>query len=325
MDPRNAKEAARNLLSEASHNPKKLALFYAGASVLFSLVCSLLSYVLGIAADEATGLSGLSTRSLLGSLQSVLSIGCTVLLVLWQMGLVSAALGYCNRQEVDRHTLLSGFRRWGAVLRLSILLLVIIFAMLMLCSYIATFIFTISPFSNAFVEKLETFADASGNITAPAEQVAEQMLPHMGWLAVIFLAVMLVLGLPFFYKYRMCEFTLMDGAPGALAAIRDSKLLSQNNRMGMFKLDLSFWWFYLLMGLAGVVGYTDIILAAAGVQLPISADLAFWISYVLSLGLQFLITWQFAFRYQTAFAVYYNRLKEDAQRPIIVDAPQNQW
>jgi len=324
MDPRNAKQAARELLEQAAHDPKRLALFYAGASVIFSLVCSLLSYALSIAADDATGLSGLATRSLLESGQFIVSFASTLLLTFWQMGLIATALAYSKREAVEHYTLMVGFQRWGAVLRLSLMLLIVVTGMIMLCSYIATFVFTMSPFSDKFAEKLLSFTDSSGNITASPETIAPQLLPHMGWLAVIFLAVLLAVGLPFFYRYRMSEFALMDGAPGAFAAIRESKLLSQNHRMGMFKLDLSFWWFYLLMLLAGAVGYADILLPELGVKLPIHADLAFWIFYVLSLGLQFLVTWQFALRYQTAFAVYYNRLKEDAQRPTIVDIPQNQ-
>lgn len=321
MDPRNAKQAARELLEQAVHDPKKLALFYAGASVIFSLVCSVLSYALSIAADDATGLSGLATRSLLESGQFVVSLASTFLLTFWQMGLIATALSYAKREHVDYQTLMGGFRRWGAVIRLSLMLLIVVIGVTMLCSYIATFVFTISPFSDKFAEKLLSFTDSSGNITASPEVIASQLLPHMGWLVVIFLVVMLVVALPFLYKYRMSEFALMDGAPGAFAAIRESKQLAQYNRMGMFKLDLSFWWFYLLMILAGAVGYADVLLPELGVKLPINADLVFWISYILSLGLQFLITWQFAFRYQTAFAVYYNRLKEDAQRPIISDIP----
>ena len=35
MDPRNAKEAAKDLLAQASGDPKRLALIFAGASVIF--------------------------------------------------------------------------------------------------------------------------------------------------------------------------------------------------------------------------------------------------------------------------------------------------
>lgn len=329
MDPRNAKQAAKELLAQASYDPKKLALLFAGASVIFSLVCALISYLLGIAADNASGLSGLATRTLMHSGQSVISIANTVLLLFWQFGFVAAALDYSRSEEVDHHTLLSGFRSWGPVIRLSILLLIVAMGVIMACSYIANFIFTLSPLSNTLYEKMAAM-EKSGQSIAVTDELIAKMLPYMGGLLVIFVLLLIVIGLPVLYRYRMCEFALMDGAGGALASIRESKRLSFGRRMGMFKLDLSFWWYYLLQGLVAAVSYTDVILPYMGVKLPIPAEGLSWILLAVTLGLQFLITWKFSLGYQTAYAVYYNRLKEDAiipetPRPIMNDVPPNAW
>ena len=329
MDPRNAKEAARNLLAQASHDPNKLALLYAGASVIFSLLCAVISYLLGIAADNASGLSGLATRSLLQSGQSVISMANTVILLFWQFGLVSAVLAYSRSEEVDHNNLLDGFRLWGPVLRLSFLLLIVIVGVIMACSYISTFIFTLSPLSDTLYANMQAMEESGQEIVID-DQLIVQMLPHMWGLLVIFVLLLLFIALPVFYRYRMCEFAIMDGASGARAAILESKRLSINHRMGMFKLDLSFWWFYLLQGLIAAVAYLDILIPLTGITLPIPAEGVYWIILALSLGLQFLITWKFSFQYQTAYAVYYNRLKEDAvlpdpTRPIMNDVPPNAW
>ena len=329
MDPRNAKEAAHNLLEQASHDSKKLALIYAGASVIFSLLCSLISYLLGLAADNAGGLSGLAMRSLLQSGQSVISMASAVILLFWQFGLVAAALDYSNSEEVDHHTLLDGFRRWAPILRMSLLLLIVIIGVIMACSYLSTFIFTLSPLSNTLYEKMAAMSEAGQSVEVTDALIA-QLLPHMWGLLVIFLLLLAVLGLPVYYRYRMCEFVMMDGDVGARAAMRESKRLSMNRRMGMFKLDLSFWWYYLLQGLITGVAYLDILIPFAGIKLPIPGEAIFWISFILSLGLQFLITWKYSLYYQTSYAVYYNRLKEDAAlpqtvNPIINDVPPNAW
>ena len=329
MDPRNAKETARELLEQASHDPKKSALLYAGASVIFSLLCAAVSYFLGVAADNAGGLSGLAMRSLLQSAQSVISMASTVILLLWQFGLVSAALSYSRSENVDHHNLLDGFRMWGPILRMSLLVLIVVIGVFMACSYISTFLFMLSPVSNTLYEKMGALENAGQEIVVD-DQLIIQMLPYMWGLMIIFVLLLIIIGLPVFYRYRLCEFAIMDGAAGARAAIRESKRLSINHRMGMFKLDLSFWWFYLLQGLVASVAYVDMILPLTGITLPIPAEGIFWITYGLSLGLQFLITWKFALYYQTAYAVYYNRLKEDSvlpdmPRPIMNDVPPNAW
>ena len=329
MDPRNAKQAAKDILAQASNDPKRLALIFAGASVIFSLLCAVISYLLGIAADNASGLSGLATRTLLQSGQSVISMASTVILLFWQFGLVSAALAYTKSEEVDHNNLLDGFHRWGPVLRMGLLLLIVIMGVIMACSYLSTFIFTLSPLSNTLYEKMAAL-EQSGQEIVVDDQLIMQMLPHMWGLLVIFVLLLIFIGLPVLYRYRMCEFVIMDGTDGALAAIRESKRLSFMRRMGMFKLDLSFWWYYLLQVLVAAVTYVDVIIPLTGVQLPIPADAVYWITFTLSLGLQFFITWKFALYYQTAYAVYYNRLKEDSvlpdiKPPVMNDVPPNAW
>lgn len=309
MDPKTVKHTARTLLDRAACDPKKIALLFAGVSAAFSLVCSLLSWLLGLAMDHTGGLSGLALRSMLESGQVMLSLASSLLLPFWQIGFVFAALCYSKEAPVENRTLLEGFRRWGAVLRLNILLILVISGMMMVCSYLAMMVFFLSPFSDRLYENMQSLVD---NAPSPelTEEMVWQLLPNMGWCLALFVVVLLVVGLPFFYRYRLSEFALMDGAPGALAAIRESKRLSWNRRMGLFKLDLSFWWYHLLQMLTGMIASIGTVLPDLGVKLPISPSVAFWVFYILGLGLQFLLTWRFAAHYQTSFALYYKQIKE---------------
>lgn len=320
MDPKAIKQSAAQILTRAAHDPKKLALLYAGTATVFSLICTLLSYFLGLAASSASGLSGLALRSMLESGQVVLSLVSSLLLPFWQMGFLFAALGYSKEAPVDNRSLLEGFRRWGAVLRLNILLGLVLSGMVMVCAYIAILIFTFSPFSASLDQAMQPILN-DPLVTEITDEIFYQMLPHMSWLFVLFGVALLVVGLPFYYRYRMSEFALMDGAPGALAAVQQSKLLSRNNRMGMFKLDLSFWWYYLVQVLISAIAYADAILPALGIKLPVGDGVAFWVFYILSLGIQFLFAWRFAVHYQTSFALYYKRLKETAVQPIVQTPP----
>ena len=55
----------------------------------------------------------------------------------------------------------------------------------------------------------------------------------------------------------------------------------------LFKLDLSFWWFYALEVLIGFVGYADVLLELAGFPLPLGPGARFFLPYILYLILQF--------------------------------------
>lgn len=315
MDPKSVKASAAGLLAQADHDPQKLSLFYAGVTTGFSLICTLLSFLLGLAADRATGLSGLAMRSMLESGQMVLSLASTVLLPFWQMGFLYTAFCYSKQRRVDNHSLLEGFRRWGAVLRLNILLAIVFTGLIMVCSYIAIMIFTLSPLSDTMAAELETMLNTTTATTMTPEMLMT-LAPHMDWLFVILFAVLVIVGLPFYYRYRLSEFALLDDAKGALMAIRQSKRLSWNNRMGLFKLDLSFWWFYLGQIAISLIAYGDALLPALGLHLPFGENGAFWVFYLVSMGLQFFITYRYALYYQTSVALYYNRLKDSFLTPI---------
>ena len=315
MDPKSVKVSAAGLLAQADHDPKKLSLFYTGVTIGFSLICTLLSFLLGLAADRSTGLSGLAMRSVLESGQMVLSMAGTVLLPFWQMGFLYTAFCYSKQRSVDHRCLLEGFRRWGAILRLNILLAIVLTGLLMVCGYIAVMLFTLSPLSDNMAAKLETMLDTTTATTMTPEMLMS-LTPYMGWLFVILFAVLIFVGLPFYYRYRLSEFALLDDAPGALMAIRQSKRLSWNNRMNLFKLDLSFWWFYLIQIAITVIAYGDALLPALGVTLPIGENGAFWAFYILSMGLQFFFTCRYALYYQTSVALYYNRLKDSFLTPL---------
>lgn len=315
MDPKNIKASAARLLDRTDGNPKRISLLYAGVATGFSLLCTLLSFLLGLAADRATGLSGLAMRSMLESGQVVLSVAGSVLLPFWQMGFLYTALCYSKQTAVGDSTLLEGFRRWGAVLRLNILLAIVLTGIMMVCSYLSVILYFLSPFSDGVDAQLNGMLENAATATMTPE-LFSAMMPHLVWLFVIMFIVLVIVGLPFYYRYRLCEFALLDDAPGARAAIRQSKRLSWNNRMGMFKLDLSFWWYYLIQILINLIAYTDAFLPALGVELPVSSDVAFWVCYLLSMGIQFFFILRCGLYYQTSIAVYYNRLKESFLTPL---------
>ena len=105
---------------------------------------------------------------------------------------------------------------------------------------------------------------------------AEAMLP----IFLIFVPCFLLLCAPFFYRYRMAAFWLMDHPQGgALAAMHSSRQLMQGKRMALFRLDLRFWWFYLLDLLVTGICYGDLLLDALGITLPFSSDVSYFLFF----------------------------------------------
>lgn len=320
MDPRNIKQYASDVLSDASYDPKKLALMHTGVVVLFSLITALLSHVLQLFANTAGGLSGIAFRSAIESAQVVLSLAGTLVLPFWQVGFLYAALRFSRKQSVGPRSLLEGFRRFGPVLRLNLLLLAVAMGVMMVCTYITNILFMFSPFSNGLQEAMESML-ASADVTALTDEMLLQLLPHAGWFFVICLAVLAVVGLPMYYRYRMSEFALMNGAPGALAAMRESTFISFRRRMAMFKFDLTFWWYYLLQLLISAVAYGDVLLKAMGISLPISDTALYWVLFGLYAILTLLFAWKYSAFYQTAYARYYQLLRENPLHPPIPNTP----
>lgn len=314
MDPRTVKKEASAALAEANYNPKKLALLYTGVVVLFSLVSALLSFLLEMGMESAGGLAGIGLRSALESAQTVLSLAGSILLPFWQMGFVYAAIRYSRREPVSRGTLLEGFRRFGPVFRLNLLLTLVAMGVLMAVAYISTTLFMFSPFSDNLYNAMNNLLETT-QATAITEDMLLQMLPHMGWLFGIYFVVMLLIGLPMYYRYRMSEFALMNGAKTARAAMGESILISRHRRMEMFKFDLSFWWYYALQLLISIIAYADVILAFLGVTLPVSANAMYWILLVVYAALTLLFAWKYSAYYQTAYASYYDKLKENLLPP----------
>lgn len=322
MDPRIIKQNASASLAAASYDPKKLALLHTGVVVLFSLIISLLSYLLELGMDSAGGLSGIALRSLLESAQVILSMAGAFLLPFWQVGFLYAAIRYNRRESVSTGTLLEGFRRLGPVFRLNVLLLLVVMGVMMVSSYIGTMIFLFSPFADGMYDALNTILETT-DATAFTYDMLMELMPHMVWLFVLNGIVMLLIGLPMYYRYRMSEFALMNGAKGALAAMRESTQITRRRRMALFRFDLSFWWFYGAQLLIAAIAYADTILAALGVALPVSGNVLYWILFALHAAVTLIFSRQYGAYYQTAYAHYYDLLRNDAP-PVPNSTVQNQ-
>ena len=120
----------------------------------------------------------------------------------------------------------------------------------------------------------------------------------------IFLGTYLLLSIPLFYRTRLADLALMENPKaGAFAAIHKSFALTKRNCKRLLKLDLSYWWYYLLSVLVIGIASADVLF-----PLPMDANTAFLVFYVLYLLAEFALRMWTLNRVQVSYILLYDDL-----------------
>ena len=282
------KEKARGSLQKASYDPKKLILIHTGASVLLALLLNLVNYFLEEQISGTGGLGGMGLRSALSTAQTVLQLALTVATPFWAAGLLCAMLRMAHGEEVSPRTLLGGFRRFGKVLGHGLLKDGIFLGASIILVYAVSFLFLATPFSRPLMAALTQLPDEvllSGDpnvmLSDPAllQALSDSVVPFV---LMYCLLVLPILGL-LFYAYRMSLYLLLRCPHfGAFLSLMFSKRMMRGNKWQLFKLDLSFWWYYLLQAAAQIPIYLTLVPAMLGISLPWSMLTQLVVSLLLS-------------------------------------------
>lgn len=316
MDIRNRRaihSRAGEILSSVPSDPRMIALFYTAICALMALISTVLTAVLTDRIDDTGGLSNMGLRSILSTGKTVLPIVQLVITSCLNLGYHFAVLRLTRGESSQPRTLLEGFRNFGPVLRAVIFQGLLYLSYGIVTMYLSTFIFMATPFAAPFYTIMEPLMNSpsilSGEILvdeATLLAASEALMPMM-W---IWLGLFLLLFLPAYYGYRMTNFCIADNPrQGALAALHRSKTMLRRNRIALFKLDLSMWWFYALQVVISVVCYGDMILPALGINLPWSSTFSYYFFFVLSLVIQ-VVTYYFLMnRVYVAYALVYEGLQ----------------
>lgn len=312
IDRRTLKNEAAEALAGASYSPGKLVLIHTAVSAGLALLTALVSYLLQQQIAGTGGLSGIGSRSLLETAQSLLEILNMVLLPFWGIGLVWAFMNISRYQGGEPRDLLTGFRLLGPVLRTKILHVLVLSGAAFVGCYLGMFFYSSTPLSADLYTVAEPYiVDGMLDyaiIDDPAFQaVALWALPFIfggAALAVI----------PLAYRLRLMDYALLDQPEqGAFAAMRFTREVMRGHRWELFKLDLSFWWFYLLELLLVAICYGDVILAMAKVDLGMNQATAYFLFYALSLVAQVgLYAWKKPHLMAT-YARYYDTIRPKPQ------------
>lgn len=286
-DRRALKAAARDSLTAAPYDPRKLILFHTGITIAVSLLGTLLNFVLSNQIETTGGLSGLGLRSTLSTVQSVVQLLVAVAVPFWEAGYSFATMKIARGEEASPNSLLMGFRRVWPLLRMKVMQGLIYCLIGMACFFLGYYIFMLTPLSDPLYAIIETIDMESVMLQTEAaldEATILAMADAYTPMLLICLILMLIVGLFFSYRFRMATYLVFDHPElRGMETLRLSTYQLQGHKLELLKLDLSFLWFYALDVLAATLAYGDYLLPLFGVELPVSAEVAYFGFLLLSL------------------------------------------
>ena len=311
---RDIKARANKTLSYTPWDVKKLALVFGLVSLGVGPLLIGVDVLLLKAMENAQGLSGLGLSSMLETVSSLLSYAWNIFILLWSPGILYCGLMLLREQDPWPKGLFRGFKKWTGILKYIILLVVFGIVLVLVISPIIAALSV--SFMGEFVEFISKMPETEAEMLAymesvPDAQLIRMMLPMLIMMGVVMLAVII----PLSYRLRLVQLIIMDEEKiGAREAIRFSFRLTKGSCWQLFRLDLSFWWYYLLLGIAS--------------GLPMAAELSVFANYnptavtlilnvvsaILCLGVYMLGL----MKVRTADAVAYDHLRT----VVLYDAPQ---
>ena len=301
---------AKTRLGEAPGNPKKLVLIHTAIALGGSLFLTVITYLLDHLIANTGGLGGLGTRSMLTTIDTVLTRVFSIALPFWQVGIFYAALQWISREQAIFGSLLQGFRRFGAVLGLLFLRGGLFFALGIPLSFISATIFLLTPFSGPYMEQLTSMMESnftSEQLELMTPEVTAAMLQGVAPLLIIFGVLYLAVAIPLFYRIRFADFAVLDGLPAGRAMVK-SFAITRKSCMQVWKVDLSFWWFYLLQILSVSLCNMGAFFPLLGISLPISDTVVALALYILGTVFQTVLLWQYEARRVTVYGLTYRTL-----------------
>ena len=294
---------------------KKILLIYCGLTMGLSLLSLVVRHVLGLQIDQLGGLSNLSRRSMLSAVQSMLPLVVSLVVMCIELGYMAAMLRIARGQYASPNTLRLGFDRFWTLLRCSVFQGLIYGALILAAVYAAAMVFVMSPWGTTFTEQVSPLM-ANVSLLNPQmaidESAAMALIPSMIPMFVMVAIAVCLLVIPTAFRFRMANYVIIDKpGKGALFALRESKKMMRGNCRKLLKLDLSYWWYFLLLLAISSVGNLDLYLTSFGVKLPMSADAAYFLFYIAYLALQLAAYYFLRNRVEVTYALAYDSIKPE--------------
>lgn len=297
------KKKASNRL-QSGNDPKKVVLVYAGIAALSSLVVTVVQDLLDSQISQTGGIQNIGTRSMLTTADTVLTIAQLLLVMCLTLGYTGSMLRIARGQYASPNSLKAGGERIWVLLRTRLLQMLIMTAAAFALCFLVVNVCLLTPLSNRVIAVMSTVS---------AEELLSNGLALMGLysamlpIILIYLVALVPLLWYFSCTYRMVDYLLIDRPQlGAFGVLRESRRMMQGNMKMMLRVDLSFWWYYLLQALVSVLIYLNMVLALFAIGLP--PEVLYWGTVVLYLAADFALRYFFSNKVAVTYALFYDSL-----------------
>ena len=316
------RRAIHNSAAEAINRApqaRQIVLVYAAVICGLSLLSTVITLILNNRISGTGGLGNIGLRSVLSTGQSVLPLANFIITACLSLGYHTAILCFTRGYDASTRTLTNSFRYLGPILRTTLLQVIMYGGTLIAAAYISSSIFMATSYSEEFIRVMTPYLESmsvlsNGLVIDDALMVTA--LGAMKPMMLILAAVSLVLILPLYYRLRMVNFALADDpGKGAFHAVVKSRVLMRRNRIALFRLDLTLWWFYAAQLVINLVCYGDTLLPLVGITLPWSETFSYYLFYGLYLVMQLALYYFGMNRVYSVYAVAYDALMEDFPQP----------
>ena len=299
---------AKDLLAKHGPSPKKLVLLHTAVSLGASLLVTTIGFLLSRGIAGTGGLSGMGTRSILETIQAMLEMAVIILLPFWEIGIIRAALNWRSGENAGMPQLTEGFRRFSNVFSVKFWSGALYIAVGFAAFYCSMFFILMTPWASALESVYSQLPQVS-----TMEELLELMTPELiAQLTPVMIPMFVFFGLLLgagyiylLYRTRFADYFVMEGDGGIKALVRSFQR-TRGNCLQLFKLDLHFWWFYLLQGLSLVLCYGDALLTTFDITLPFGPDGNFFLFYVAGILMQTVLFWQFNDQRLTAYCLAFD-------------------
>ena len=304
------KNAAERLAG--ADRSRQIVLIYAGIVTVLAALTAIVNVTLDLQIAKTGGLSNMGLRSILSTIQSVLPMVQSLVVMCLEVGYLAAMLRIARQQFASEKTLKLGFDRFWVMLRYTLIESAIYMLAAIAAFWISIQIYLLTPLSDTLMT-LVTPEMVDPNVIMQAlqdpvfsSQISVAMLPFLLMFGVLYA----VLYIPISYSLRMSRYVIIDKpGMGASFAMKESRKMMRGSRMRLFKLDLSLWWWYAITFFSLVLANGDSLLAILGISLPFSPSVSYLVFYALFLALQFAACYFLRNHVEVVYAQVYNALK----------------
>ena len=297
------KKKASNRL-QSGNDPKKVVLVYAGIVALSSLVVTVVQDLLDSQISQTGGIQNIGTRSMLTTADTVLTIAQLLLVMCLTLGYTGSMLRIARGQYASPNSLKAGGERIWVLLRTRLLQMLIMTAAAFALCFLVVNVCLLTPLSNRMIAVMGT---VSAEVLLADDLALMGLYSAMLPIMLIYLVALVPLLWYFSCTYRMVDYLLIDRPQlGAFGVLRESRRMMQGNMKMMLRVDLSFWWYYLLQALASVLVYLNMVLALFAIGLP--PEVLYWGTVVLYLAADFALRYFFSNKVAVTYALFYDSL-----------------